>query len=867
MTASVQLTEPFVANIPAYQHTLGPEVAELCEIAGFAPDPEQRLCLDAMFALGPDGRRPAAFEFAVICPRQNMKALDVSTPLLTSTGWSTMGDVEPGAEVFHPAGHLVKVIGVSDVKLGHSCYRVTSTDGRSVVADAGHLWTVLDRRSGKSGAERVMTTAEMAAEGLHRPAGNSTRTTATDGKRYTTAEYRFGLPVQQPLKSPDVELPIDPYLFGAWLGDGTSNGGRLASHADDVAHWESEIRRCGFKPTVSVERTCSVVGITYPGVGKKTKSFNACLRALGVLGDKQVPDLYLTAGTSQREALLQGLLDTDGTIHHRSGQVTFTSSRQNLADAVVYLARSLGWRATLKAGRALLNGRDCGAKYVVCFTPKRNDPFSPFRIERKAVRVGATDGGKGRFTVSIKSIEPVASVPVRCIKVDSPDGLFLAGRDLMATHNTGLMKMAALGWLFVTDQELIVWSAHEMDTTREAFRDLVNLIEDTPILADRLAPGPTRGIHRGNGVEAIELAPSAACPSGQRIRFRARTNAGGRGLSGDKVILDEAFALKPEHMGSLMPTLSTRPEAQIVYGSSACRANSDVLRGIVERGQSADAKRRERLAYLEWAAPEGICEDSDCPHHVGYPGCAMDDPHWIGQANPQAGRRISWEYLHGERQGLDAAEFGRERMGWHDKPMVEEGPLISREMWAGLADPDSAPSGRVSFGVYVNRLQTHGAIGVAGMRADGKIHVGIVPAARGGQIDSLPGVTWIAPRMKQLADDWKPLCWVIDDRSAAGTLVPDINALGVQVENVTAPDVARACMSLHAKIVEGAIAHRNAKPLADSVTAGKMRDLADGWAWDRKDARADIVQLMAITLAVHGLATAPPPTDVWSFYS
>ena len=74
-------------------------------------------------------------------------------------------------------------------------------------------------------------------------------------------------------------------------------------------------------------------------------------------------------------------------------------------------------------------------------------------------------------------------------------------------------------------------------------------------------------------------------------------------------------------------------------------------------------------------------------------------------------------------------------------------------------------------------------------------------------------------------------------------------------------------MSLHAKIVEGTIAHRNAKPLADSVTAGKMRDLADGWAWDRKDARADIVQLMAITLAVHGLATAPPPTDVWSFYS
>ena len=432
---------------------------------------------------------------------------------------------------------------------------------------------------------------------------------------------------------------------------------------------------------------------------------------------------------------------------------------------------------------------------------------------------------------------------------------------------TGLMKMAALGWLFVTDQELIVWSAHEMDTTREAFRDLTYLIEDTPVLAKRLAPGPTRGIHRGNGVEAIELAPSPACPAGQRIRFKARTHSGGRGLSGDKVILDEAFALKPEHMGSLMPTLSTRAEAQLIYGSSACRADSEVLRSIVTRGQSTDSKLRDKLAYLEWCAPRDICADEDCPHSVGYPGCAMDDWEQVARANPQAGKRISWEYLHGERQGLLPAEFGRERMGWHDQPMLEDAPLVSREMWAELADPESTISGRVSFGLYVNRLQTHAAIGVAGYREDGKIHVGIVPAARGGMQDSLPGVTWIAPRMKQLTDDFKPLCWVIDDRSAAGSLIPEMTALGLQVDNVTVQDVARSSMGLHAKITEGSIAHRGAKPLADSVTAGKMRDLADGWAWDRKDHKHDIVQLMAITLAVHGLATAPPPTDVWSFYS
>lgn len=463
-----------------------------------------------------------------------------------------------------------------------------------------------------------------------------------------------------------------------------------------------------------------------------------------------------------------------------------------------------------------------------------------------------------------------------------PDGLKPAAFEfavICARQNmkTGLMKMAALGWLFVTDQKFIVWSAHEMDTTREAFRDLVNLIENCPVLADRLAPGPTNGIHRGNGTEAIELAPSEACPEGQRIKFKARTHSGGRGLSGDKVILDEAFALKSEHMGSLMPTLSTRHEAQIVYGSSACRPESEVLRKLVDRGRSLDTAKRKRLGYVEFCSPEDACEEPDCQHYVGHPGCAMDKPEYVQMANPQAGRRISWEYLEAERDGLDPLEFGRERMGWHDKPAIEDGPLISKDMWRSLTDAQSTPGTRVAFGVYVNKLQTSSAIGVAGYREDGKIHVGIVPAVRGGNLAALPGIEWIPKRMKELRDSWKPCGWGVDDRSAAGTLFPDLKKLGfitektegvnAEIGNASAADVARACMTLYTKVQEDGLRHQGSKPLADSVTAGIMRDLLDGWAWDRRDIKSDIVQLMAITLAVHGLVTAPPPTEVWSFYT
>lgn len=439
---------------------------------------------------------------------------------------------------------------------------------------------------------------------------------------------------------------------------------------------------------------------------------------------------------------------------------------------------------------------------------------------------------------------------------------------------TAFCLMAALGWLFVTEVRLITWSAQEMDTAREAHRDLVNLITNCPSLAKRLADGPTNGITSGNGKEAIELAPSEACPDGQRIKFKARTSGGGRGLSGDKVILDEAYALKPEHLGALMPTLSTRREAQIIYGSSAARPESDVLRDIVQRGRSTDPVRRGRLAYMEFCAPENSCDDPECPHYPGYPGCAMDRREYLQMANPAAGRRISWEYLEDERRSLPPAEFGRERLGWHDKPDVLEGPLIPVETWAALTDPASAAVDPVAFGVYMNRARTQAAIAVAGYRPDGLVHVGIVPAEHGKQVESLPGTGWIAPRVKELVDRWKPCAVVIDDKSAAASLITPLDDLGVEVQTTSAADMAKACGTFYDYVTDaevgadgrpGRLRHLGSPALTASVTSGKRRDLADSWAWDRKDNTSDITQLVAVTLALHGLVEfgREPKVEVW----
>lgn len=417
---------------------------------------------------------------------------------------------------------------------------------------------------------------------------------------------------------------------------------------------------------------------------------------------------------------------------------------------------------------------------------------------------------------------------------------------------SGLFKMAALGWLFVTDQRLIVWSAHEMSTTKEAFRDLAELIENCAPLRKRLAPGPSNGIYRGNGDEAIELA------SGARIKFKARTQGGGRGLTGDKVVLDEAMFLQPHHMGALLPTLSAVKDPQVVYGASAGLAASDVLRGIRDRGRAGGSKS---LAYIEFCSlpEENACADEVCSHALGVPGCALDDVEYLRQANPALGRRITVDYLLAERQALPPEEFGRERAGWWDKPDAGGEALITAEVWGKLVDPVSEPVDPVSFGVYVSSDRTSAAIGVAGYRADGKIHVGVVPAVRGKPIDALPGTRWIPERVQELWEAWRPSAVVIDGHSAAASLITGIEALNVDVTNVNGTDVAKACGYFYDAVTENNLRHRGARPLARAVAAGTRRDLSDQWTWDRKDKSSDIAQLMAVTLAVQGLMAPAAP--------
>ena len=154
---------------------------------------------------------------------------------------------------------------------------------------------------------------------------------------------------------------------------------------------------------------------------------------------KYVPRPYLEAGVRQRMALLQGLMDTDGYVDDVAGRCEFTSINEALADGVVELAASLGFRPVKTDGRATLNGVDHGPKYRVKFTPDR----PVFRLPRKLARQKTADDRFHRFR-AIAVVREVASVPVRCIQVASPRGVFLVSRSFIPTHNSSLGRLGLL---------------------------------------------------------------------------------------------------------------------------------------------------------------------------------------------------------------------------------------------------------------------------------------------------------------------------------------------------------------------------------------------------------------------------------------
>lgn len=346
------------------------------------------------------------------------KALRADQPVATPDGWSEIGALGVGDEVFGLDGVAHRVTKVIDRGL-RPLYEVAFSDGTTVVADADHLWSIERTHSGNT------TYVRAAVE-------------TTDGLiEHLAANRRIRLPQQAPLDLPHADLIVDPWLLGVLLGDGSLGHGRAwVTNVDDWVFAEIERRvpeSCSVRFIKTGARTARTAAIVGPARGRPNPLLDR-LRLVGVYGltaaDKIIPHEYLWSSYDQRLALLRGLMDTDGSVGAAAVTPIFTSTSPALADGVVFLTQSLGGTASKRLMHAGSRGR-APAYQVTVRLPAGLVPFA--RPSRLAVRRDRTHDRLLRRRVV--AIEPVAPARAICIAIESDDHLFLTA-GLIPTHNS-----------------------------------------------------------------------------------------------------------------------------------------------------------------------------------------------------------------------------------------------------------------------------------------------------------------------------------------------------------------------------------------------------------------------------------------------
>jgi hypothetical protein len=382
-------------------------------------------------------------------------------------------------------------------------------------------------------------------------------------------------------------------------------------------------------------------------------------------------------------------------------------------------------------------------------------------------------------------------------------------------------------------ERLIMHTAHELKTAEEAFLRMCNIIEASPDLDRKV-----KRVIRTNGKEAIHFR------GGARIKYLARSGKSGRGLTGDLIIFDEAMFLEAAVMGAIIPTLTTAANPQIWYMASGGLPTSTQLAALRAR---ALAGGDESLAYLEWSAPEGA---------------SLDDRAAWAAANPALGIRITERFLELERIALPEDEWAREVLCLFEDSGRK--PVLDPDIWATLEDLTSKSGAEVAFGIDVPPDRRSASISVAGERADGNVHVELVPCCdfHGDQGGQCAGTAWVPKRAAELDKRWKPKGFLLDPAAPAGSLIVGLAKAKVEPVLVGGREMAQACGLLYDLVMAEDAADRRLRhigqaELTAAVDGARKRNLADAWAWHRRDATVNISPLVSATLAVHGLEKQP----------
>lgn len=377
-------------------------------------------------------------------PPQHGKEISDNQIVATTKGLKKHGDLIVGDYVFGRDGTPVKVLWVSEKT--RSEYVVSFSDGAKIECHGNHEWTVYNRFRQK---EETIETKHMASSTIYNG----------DGKRGSRYKYHVDSNVCVMFDSRNVDL--DPYVLGAWLGDGDSSCGIIHIGNNDVEIIGNSTYK--FKESK----------------GTTTRKFyspelNLLLKNNGLIKNKHIPDMYKYNSVEVRKNVIAGLIDTDGYVYHRNGRITISNTNKRIIDDAAFILRSLGQSVVVCEFKPRVSSSGIVGKkivYQLCFNPTMTFPT---KVKRK--KITKLSINKKRAIVSIERKEGLGYG--NCIQVDG--GIYLVGDTFIPTHNSeGSSRKLPAFMLGLNPDKKICIGSYAATIARDFNRDVQRII-DTP---------------------------------------------------------------------------------------------------------------------------------------------------------------------------------------------------------------------------------------------------------------------------------------------------------------------------------------------------------------------------------------------------
>ena len=353
------------------------------------------------------------------------KAQPKSTLIPTPEGDKLLGDLKIGDYIFDANGEPTKVLGIFDQGL-LDAYEVVFSDGRKTICCGEHLWTHYNYFS-RSDKDNLFT------ETLNSMLKRDLNVIINRG-----TVKRYSIPLCSPIKYEEKKFEIDPYVIGVFLGDGCCTDKYLTLSSADESLVAEVANICGF-----TYKRLSLKNYNWKfykeGKIVRTQEFFKSFPTICRRSEcKEIPTEYFYGSIEQRYALIQGLLDTDGSVNIRvNPKVVFTTTSPYLRDGIIKLMYSLGQSAVSDEGK--MGKYSVNPYYTINLRIQEETKDKLFRLKRKRDKILAPkkDYLKWKFDrLPIKEINKLhQKYDMRCIYVDNPDHLYLTN-DYIVTHNT-----------------------------------------------------------------------------------------------------------------------------------------------------------------------------------------------------------------------------------------------------------------------------------------------------------------------------------------------------------------------------------------------------------------------------------------------